>query len=55
VSCEQESGFVEFAKREVASRATLYVKSEPVLLDRFVAELRAVAAGTSEEAYLEAI
>jgi hypothetical protein len=55
VSCEQESGFVEFAKKKVASRATLYVKSEPALLDRFVAELRAVAAGTGEEAHLEAI
>jgi hypothetical protein len=55
VSCEQESGFVEFAKKEVASRATIYVKSEPGLLDRFIAELRLVAAGTREEAYLEAI
>ena len=55
VSCEQESEFVEFAKKEVASRATMYVKSEPALLDRFIAELRAVSAGTSEEAYLEAV
>ena len=54
VSCEQESEFVQFAKKEIASRATMYVKSEPVLLDRFIAELRAVSAGTSEEAYLEA-
>ena len=55
VSCEQESEFVEFAKKEIASRATMYVKSEPALLDRFIAELRAVAAGTGEEAYLEAV
>lgn len=55
VSCEQESEFVEFAKREVASRATMYVKSEPALLDRFIAELRAVAAGSREVAYLEAV
>lgn len=54
VSCEQESEFVEFANKEVASRATLYVQSEPSLLDRFIGELRAVAAGTSDEAYLEA-
>lgn len=55
ISCEQESDFAEFAKKEVASRATMYVKSEPALLDRFIAELGAVAAGTSQEAYLEAI
>ena len=55
VSCEQESEFVEFAKREVAGRATIYIKSEAALLDRFIAELGAVSAGTSEEAYLEAV
>jgi hypothetical protein len=33
----------------------MYVKSEPALLDRFIAELRAVAAGRSEQAFLEAI
>jgi hypothetical protein len=55
VSCEQESQFVEFAKKKVASRATMYIKSEPALLDRFIAELRAVSAGSSEEAYLEAV
>lgn len=55
VSCEQESEFVEFAKKEVASRATIYVRSEPALLDRFIAELRAVSSGASDEAYLEAV
>lgn len=54
VSCHQESAYAEFANREVASRATLYVKSEPALLDRFIAELHALAAGNSEDAYLEA-
>ena len=55
VSCEQEADYVRFGKKQVASRATLYLKSEAALLDRFIAELRALAAGTSEEAYLEAI
>ena len=55
VSCEQESEFTEFAKKEVASRATMYVMSDPALLDRFIAELRAVAAGSSEVAFLEAV
>ena len=55
VSCEQESEFVEFAKKVVASSATMYIRSEPALLDRFIAELRALSAGTSEGAYLEAV
>ncbi|MDX1996343.1 MAG: hypothetical protein SF066_01385 [Thermoanaerobaculia bacterium] len=55
VSSEQESEFVEFAKKEVASRATMFIRSEPALLDRFVAEMRAVCAGASKEAYLEAV
>ncbi len=54
VSCQQESEFVEFAKKKVASQATMYLTSEPVLLDRFVSELRALVAGASEEAFLEA-
>jgi hypothetical protein len=55
VSCEQESEFMEFAKKQVARRATLYVESESGLLDRFIAELQAVATGTGEEAILEGI
>lgn len=55
VSCEQESEFIEFARKKVASRAVLYVRSEPALLDRFISELRAVSAGFSEEAYLEGV
>jgi len=55
VSCEQESDFAEFAEKQVASRASMYLKSEPALLDRFIAELGAVAGDTSQEAYLEAI
>lgn len=55
VSCEQESEFAEFAEKKVASRATMYVRSEPALLDRFIADLRSVSVGTSEEAYLEAV
>ncbi len=55
VSCEQEAEFEEFSKKNVAGRATLYLKSEPALLDRFIVELRAVASGESEEASLEAI
>lgn len=55
VSCVQESEFLEFGKKTVASSATMYLKSEPVLLDRFIAELDSLAAGRSVEAKLEAI
>ena len=55
VTCKQESGFVEFANKQVASKATLYVKSEPVLLDRFIVELEALAVRRSAEAELEGI
>jgi hypothetical protein len=55
VSCKQESDYEEFANKNVASRATMYISSEPILLDRFITELKAIAAGTSEEAYLESI
>lgn len=55
VSCEQESDFEQFSIKDVASRATMYIKSEPALLDRFIAELQAVASGTSDVAYLEAV
>ena len=56
ISCEQESDFEKFVhKKEVARRATLYLISEPGLLDRFVAGLRSMADGKTETAFLEAI
>jgi hypothetical protein len=55
ITCEQESDFEEFARKTVASRATMYLKSEPALLDRFIVELQALASGDSDEASLEAI
>ena len=55
ITSEQESDFGEFAKKTVASRATMYLKSEPALLDRFVIELQSLASGEREEASLEAI
>jgi hypothetical protein len=55
VTCKQEAEFVEFGNKQVASKATLYVKTEPVLLDYFIKELEALAARTSAEAQLEGI
>lgn len=38
ITCKQESSFQEFGKRQVASSATMYLKSEAILLDRFIVE-----------------
>ena len=53
VTCEQESELTEFGAEAVASRATMHLRSEPALLDRFVRELAALAAGTRGTAVLE--
>lgn len=55
VTCELESEHAQFAGRQVASRATLFVRSEPALLDRFISELQAVLIDANAEAHLEAI
>jgi hypothetical protein len=56
VTYEQESEFMEFSRKSVASRASLHIRSEPVLLDRFIVELKALATGTTGDvAFLEAV
>jgi hypothetical protein len=54
LTIKAQSGFEEFGMKHVASEATLYVTSEPILLDNFIAELKALSAGLSDEAKLEA-
>ena len=53
ISTCQQSDYVEFKDREVASEARLFLKSEPALLDRFIQELSTVARGDGDEATLE--
>ena len=55
VTCRQQSGFDDFTLTKVASEATLYLKTEAALLDRFIEELRDVSTQKQDEAYLEAI
>jgi len=50
-----ESEFSNFDGREIASDATLYLLSEPALLDNFVAAIRMLSNGRKEEAELEAV
>lgn len=55
VTCKMESPFADFALNKVASQATLYLRTEPVLLDNFIAELKALDAKKRDDATLEAI
>ena len=54
VTVNTQSEFKEFGIKKVASEATLYFTTEPILLDNFIAELRALRTGLKEEAKLEA-
>ncbi len=55
ISCRQESDFGEFGNKTVASCATMYLCSEPALLDRFIDELRRIPGNDDSEAHLEAV
>ena len=55
ITCKQQSKFEDFPLRLVANEATIHLKTEPVLLDNFIADLKVLNIGNSEEAYLEAI
>ncbi|MDQ3821003.1 MAG: hypothetical protein M3362_25430 [Acidobacteriota bacterium] len=54
VTVNTQSEFQEFGIKSVASEATLYFTTEPVLLDNFIAELRVLRTGLNDEAKLEA-
>jgi hypothetical protein len=54
ITIRAQSEFEEFGIKHVASEATLYLVSEPILLDNFIAELKALSAGLRDEARLEA-
>lgn len=55
VSTIQERDYTEFGTKLVASRATLHVKSEPALLDRFITALSALTVRSGGEAFLEGV
>jgi hypothetical protein len=55
ITSKQQSEFGEFSVTKVASEATLYLKTEPALLDNFIGELRSLEAKKREEAHLESI
>ena len=55
ISCRQESDFSDFGNKTVASCATMYLRSEPALLDRFIEELRRIPTDADSEAHWEAV
>ena len=54
VTIKSQSDYKEFGIKNVASEATLFLISEPALLDNFIDELRKVQATVTDEATLEA-
>ena len=55
VSINMQSEYSGFGKKNVASEASLYLISEPSLLDSFILALRAVSDGHRIDAELEAV
>ncbi|MES2759946.1 MAG: hypothetical protein V4693_21445 [Pseudomonadota bacterium] len=55
ITVSVQSRFTTFGRKVVASEATLYLISEPALLDEFIRDLRALSDGQCDDAVLEAI
>jgi hypothetical protein len=52
ITVHAESDWDDFTLNKVASRATLYLKTEPALLDNFIVELGRLRDGETDEASL---
>ncbi|MES2415058.1 MAG: hypothetical protein V4614_14725 [Pseudomonadota bacterium] len=55
VTVKSQTDFRDFGKKNVASEATLYLRTEPTLLDNFLATLKGMSDGKKEDAALETI
>ncbi len=55
ISTYQQSDFEDFSMNKVASEARMFLKTEPILLDNFITELKALNLATSDEATLVCI
>ena len=53
ITINAQSAFDSFGEKNVASEVTLYLVSEPALLDNCIAELRALKVGQRNDARLE--
>jgi hypothetical protein len=55
VTVKSQSNFQDFGKKNVASEATLYLRTEPALLDNFISAVKDMSDGKREDAALETI
>ena len=55
VTVKSQSEFNDFGQKNVASDATLFLKTEPALLDNFIRAVASLSTGAEESAHLEAI
>jgi len=55
ISTRQQSDFFEFKGNQVAREATMFLRTEPGLLDHFVANLRAAGTRQRSDAMLECV
>ena len=55
ISTRQQSNFFTFKSTEVASEATMFLRTEPSLLDRFIAALPTLDTSDAGQAVLECI
>ncbi len=55
MTVRSQSTFQGFGKKNVASEATLYLRTEPALLDNFITELKALAEGRRDDVTLKGI
>jgi hypothetical protein len=55
VTVRSQSDFRDFGKKNVASEATLYLRTEPALFDNFVEQMGQVSGGKRDDMLLEAI
>ncbi len=53
VSIQAQSDFVDFGKKNIASEAKLFFKTEPALLDNFIQQLKQLKSNTTNEASLQ--
>jgi hypothetical protein len=55
ISTSQQGDYFPFKGSEVASEAKMFLRTQPALLDRFIAELPSLDAGDDHDAILECI
>jgi len=55
ITAKSESDWEEFTHTKVASSATMFLRTEPALLDNWIVSLKSMAKGNTDKAVLECI